>query len=89
MNTSSLLHLLEPKRVPNCIQSPTKALTTSEAPFEWTTARSGICHPSSLAVAHLNLKLSRLNWSTDRQPISFMSRWISARRFPSALSTPA
>ena len=39
--------------------------------------------------AHLNLKLSRLSWSTDRQPISFMSRSISARRFPSALSTPA
>ena len=45
--------------------------------------------PSSLAVAHLNLKLSRLSWSTDRQPISFMSRSISARRFSSALSTPA
>lgn len=42
-----------------------------------------------LAVAHLNLKLSRLSWSTDRQPISFMSRSISARRFSSALSTPA
>ena len=50
---------------------------------------SGICHPSRLAVAHLNLKLSRLSWSTDRQPISFMSRSISARRFSSALSTPA
>ena len=48
-----------------------------------------ICHPSRLAVAHLNLKLSRLSWSTDRQPISFMSRSISARRFSSALSTPA
>jgi hypothetical protein len=66
-----------------------QAWTTSEAPFEWTTAGSGIRHPSSLAVAHLNLKLSRLNWSTDRQPISFMSRSISARRFSSALSTPA
>jgi hypothetical protein len=42
-----------------------------------------------LAVAHLNLKLSRLSWLTDRQPISFMSRSISARRFSSALSTPA
>jgi ferredoxin len=48
-----------------------------------------ICHPSRLAVTHLNLKLSRLSWSTDRQPISFMSRSISARRFSSALSTPA
>ena len=38
---------------------------------------------------HLNLKLSRLSWSTDRQPISFMSRSISARRCSSALSTPA
>jgi hypothetical protein len=38
---------------------------------------------------HLNLKLSRLSWSTDRQPISFMSRSISPRRFSSALSTPA
>jgi hypothetical protein len=51
--------------------------------------RGRICHPFSLAVAHLNLKLSRLSWSTDRQPISFMSRSISARRFSSALSTPA
>ena len=42
-----------------------------------------------LAVAHLNLKLSRLSWSTDRQPISFMSRSISAYRFLRALSTPA
>src|ERR1700730_17721042 len=33
------------------------------------------------AFGHLNLKLSRLNWSTDWQPISFMSRSISARRF--------
>ena len=66
---------------------------------EWTTRpkgplrvgplRGGICHPFSLAVAHLNLNLSRLSWSTDRQPISFMSRSISARRFSSALSTPA
>jgi hypothetical protein len=57
-------------------------------------------HPSSRTSAgrdllsvqlhpHLNLKLSRLSWSTDRQPISFMARSISARRFPSALSTPA
>ena len=53
-------------------------------------AKTGrICHPSRLGVAHLNLKLSRLSWSTDRQPISFMSRSISARRFSSALSTPA
>jgi hypothetical protein len=52
-------------------------------------SRPRICHPSRLAVAHLNLKLSRLSWSTDRQPISFMSRSISARRFSSALSTPA
>ena len=37
-----------------------------------------ICHPSSLAVAHLNLKLSRLSCSTNLQPISFMSRSISA-----------
>jgi hypothetical protein len=44
---------------------------------------------SGRPVAHLNLKLSRLNWPTDRQPISFMSRSISARRFSSALSTPA
>jgi hypothetical protein len=51
--------------------------------------RGRICHPFSLAVVHLNLKLSRLSWSTDRQPISFMSRSISARRFSSALSTPA
>jgi hypothetical protein len=42
-----------------------------------------------LDVAHLNLKLSRLSLSTDRQPISFMSRSISARRFARALSTPA
>jgi hypothetical protein len=49
----------------------------------------GVCHPSRLAVVHLNLKLSRFSWSTDRQPISFMSRSISARRFSSALSTPA
>ena len=48
-----------------------------------------IYHTSRLTVVHLNLKLSRLSWSTDRQPISFMSRSISARRFSSALSTPA
>ncbi len=48
-----------------------------------------VCHPFRLAFAHLNLKLTRLSWSTDRQPISFMSRSISARRFSSALSTPA
>jgi hypothetical protein len=35
------------------------------------------------------LKLSRLSWSTARQPISFMSRSISARRFLRAFSTPA
>jgi hypothetical protein len=29
-----------------------------------------------LAVAHLNLKLSRLSWSTDRQPISFMPAFL-------------
>src|SRR6476660_1341315 len=48
-------------------------------PNEWANLRPG----------HLNLKLSRLSWSTVWQPISFMSRSISARRFPSALSTPA
>ena len=51
--------------------------------------RGGICHPFSFTIPHLNLKLSRLSWSTERQPISFMSRSISARRFSSALSTPA
>ena len=51
--------------------------------------RGGICYPFSFTIPHLNLKLSRLSWSTDRQPISFMSRSISARRFSSALSTPA
>ena len=62
---------------------------------EWTTRpkgpllRGGICYPFSFTIPHLNLKLSRLSWSTDRQPISFMSRSISARRFSSALSTPA
>ena len=62
---------------------------------EWTTRpkgpllRGGIRHPFSFTIPHLNLKLSRLSWSTDRQPISFMSRSISARRFSSALSTPA
>jgi len=40
---------------------------------------------SRLAIAHLNLKLPRLNWSTDRQPTSFMSRSISGRRFSNAL----
>jgi len=48
-----------------------------------------VSHPFMLAFVHLNLKLTRLSWSTDRQPISFMSRSISARRFSSALSTPA
>ena len=42
-----------------------------------------------LAFAHLNLKLSRFNWASGPQPISFMSRSISAWRFLSALSTPA
>ena len=67
-----------------------EAWTTSEAPFEVDHCGEWDCpHSLGLAVAHLNLKLSRLNWSTDRQPISFMSRSISARRFSSALSTPA
>src|ERR1700682_3719076 len=44
---------------------------------------------AQLTESHLNLKLLRLSWSTDRHPISFMSRSISARRFPSARSTPA
>jgi hypothetical protein len=51
--------------------------------------RGLISNPPRLARAHLNLKLSRLSWSTVRLPISFMSRSISARRFPRALSTPA
>jgi hypothetical protein len=53
------------------------------------TDAAGTCHPSRLAVVHLNLKFSRLSWLTERQPISFMSRSISAWRFFRALSTPA
>src|SRR5260370_1744906 len=49
----------------------------------------GKIDPSRLAVAHLNLKLSRFSWSTDRQPISFMSRSISARRLSNPPSTAA
>jgi hypothetical protein len=56
----------------------------------WPVAPRGwMSNPPRLASVHLNLKLSRLSWSTVRQPISFMSRSISARRFPRALSTPA
>ena len=64
-------------------------LRGQKAPFESDHCGAGICHPFSFTIPHLNLKLSRLSWSTDRQPISFMSRSISARRFSSALSTPA
>ena len=40
-------------------------------------------------IDYLNFRLSRLNWSTDRQPISFISRSISSCRFLRALWTPA
>ena len=52
-------------------------------------AAAGLSAILDVEMDHLNLKLSRLSWATDRQPISFMSRSISARRFPRALSTPA
>ena len=48
--------------------------------------RGGICYPFSFTIPHLNLKLSRLSWSTDRQPISFMSRSISSEIFKRPLN---
>src|SRR5271155_2699338 len=66
---------------------------------KWVDVKPERSSPESLTIAyntkgygtrktrnHLNFKLSRLSWSTVRQPISFISRSISARRFPSALS---
>jgi hypothetical protein len=45
--------------------------------------------PVTPTADYLNRKFSRVSWSTEVQPISFIPRSISARMSPSARSTPA
>ena len=61
----------------SCRSSRKERTTRPKGPL----LRGGICYPFSFTIPHLNLKLSRLSWSTDRQPISFMSRSISSEIF--------